>query len=174
MVYDETARRFLLAAKLGGRRALLPAFGAQLAATVMAAGWAGRCDAIVPVPSHPLHRLRRGFNPAAELARSVAAGVGVPRLTCLLRRAWAGTEVQKRRTAAERRVAVRRAFVSTGRAAPRQVLLVDDVMTTGATAEVCAALLRKAGARQVRCAVWARTPRDGLLDGVGPSEGSYL
>lgn len=162
VLYDGVARGFLLGAKLGGRPELLPLLGAQLAALLRAGSFAHGCGAVVPVPSHPLVRLRRGFDPAREIARPVAADLGLP-LVPGLRRVRGGAPA-KRLSAADRERALARAFaLSARRPLPPAVLLVDDVLTTGATVTACALELRTAGVAEVRIAVWARTPRRLLI-----------
>lgn len=120
-------------------------------------------DVIVPVPVHGDRLLERGFNQAAFLAREAGIALGVPcahgalvRLTGGAKQAIAGRE--------ERAANVRGAFAA-GRAAARvrdrSVLLVDDVITTGATSEACAAVLLRAGAVRVSVAAVARAGSGG-------------
>lgn len=157
VVYDATARRFLLRAKSGGRRELLGPIGGQLAAAVRVAGIARDVDVVIGVPSGPLARLRRGFDPGGELAAEVARASGLPHARRALSRRLVALSQSKGLPASQRRRAVERAFAARplGRC---RVLLVDDVMTSGATAAACAAALASAGATAVRLAVWARTP----------------
>ena len=158
VAYDEVARRFLLRAKVGGRGEILPLLGGQLASTLVASSFAAGCGAVVPVPSHLGARLRRGFDPALEISRTVAAALCLP-LVRALRRRWSRPGAAKRLSAAARAVALEGAFRSVGgRPLPARVLLVDDVLTTGATAAACARALRARGVEEVRLAVWARTP----------------
>lgn len=110
---------------------------------------------VVPVPLHWVRRVRRGYNQAAAVARGVAAGLGI-RMAVPLRRVRP-TPMQSARSATERAANVRDAFCLRVGAVVRgeRILLVDDVLTTGATADECAGVLRSAGAAQVRVAVLA-------------------
>jgi predicted amidophosphoribosyltransferase len=162
VAYDEVARKFLLRVKIGARRELVTPLGLRLAATLRAERFAARCDLIVPVPSHRWTDLRRGFSPSRELARVVGRNLGIPvRTEWLRRRLWGGRPSKKlgikARTSPERDP-----FHSPLRLPGWRVLLVDDVLTTGASVERCARLLLARGASEVRAAVWARTlPRNG-------------
>jgi len=155
VAYGAAARALLLRAKLGGRPELLQPMGHQLARMIETAGMADSCTAVVPVPSHPWINLRRGFVPAVELARPLARRLGLPLCRRVLRRRAGSPLAAKRLGARGRRalaaVEVRRDVVG------QRLLLVDDVMTTGATVHSCARALKQHGASEVRVAVWART-----------------
>jgi predicted amidophosphoribosyltransferase len=106
---------------------------------------------VVPVPTAPLRTRARGFDPTAELAAALAERTELPLAPCLARRG-AGRQLGKRR--AQRIGHPPR--VRTVGAVPRSVLLVDDVLTTGATLSACARALRSAGAVRVAAITFAR------------------
>ncbi len=115
-------------------------------------------DAVTWVPLSSRRRRERGYDQARALAREVARRRGLP-LVPLLERV-ADTPPQARKGAAERREAMRGLFGVPARAArtpvPRRVLLVDDVLTTGATLAACSEALLSGGARDVSALVAAR------------------
>jgi ComF family protein len=123
-----------------------------------------RFDLIIPVPLHWRRRFQRGFNQAALLAARVARRYAVPVVVAVRRRR--ATATQAGLSNAKRRANVAGAFeVRRPRAvAGRRILLVDDVMTTGATASACAAALKRAGARYVAVLTLARVDRRGFTE----------
>jgi predicted amidophosphoribosyltransferase len=106
---------------------------------------------IVPVPPAPSRLRRRGFDPAGELAASLAEQLDAPLDQCLVRR---GSRRQVGRRRAER--IGRPPRIHANSTAPRSVVLVDDVLTTGATLTACAQALRAAGAARVVAVTFAR------------------
>ena len=137
-----------------GRR---PALARPLAALVLeqcAAAVPARA-VLVPIPLARERERERGFNQAALVAERVARGLGAP-----LRERWLArtraTAPQTELDAVERRANVRGAFVASTAAAGADVVLVDDVLTTGATAGECARALRAAGAASVGLLTVAR------------------
>jgi predicted amidophosphoribosyltransferase len=106
---------------------------------------------------HPSARRRRGFNQAELLAKGVAAAVGAPMVQAI--RKTARTPPQSKTGHVHRADNVRRTFQPSGPPVTgRHVCLVDDLVTTGATAAACAAAALAAGARKVTVLCLARTP----------------
>jgi len=116
-------------------------------------------DCVVPVPLHWRKRWSRGFNQAELLAREAARTRGTPVLRALRRKK--PTATQAGLASAGRRRNVAGAFVLRSAADVRgkRILLVDDVMTTGATANACANVLKRGGAKSVSLATLARVDR---------------
>jgi ComF family protein len=107
-----------------------------------------RPDLVLDVPLHPARQRERGYNQAALLADSLAQTLGSPRLSGALRR-LRPTAPQSGLTARARRQNLANAFGVARPAAleEREVLVVDDVLTTGSTLEACLSVLRESGAR---------------------------
>lgn len=158
LAYGGPARAVVLALKHGRRLHL-----ARLMARAMlrVAGPLPDDAVIVPVPSHRWRLWQRGFNQAAAIARQVARQSGRPLLVDALvrRKPTASTKGLTRR---QRAANVAGAFRVARKAdvAGRAVVLIDDVMTTGATVAACAAQLRRAGARQVAVLTYTRALPD--------------
>jgi ComF family protein len=116
-------------------------------------------DVVVPMPLHWMRRWSRGFNQSELLAREIARRASVP-VRNLARRTKATTP-QAGLTNAKRRANVSGAFrvPRPERVRGLRVLLVDDVMTTGATASACARVLKRAGAVRVALLTVARVDR---------------
>jgi predicted amidophosphoribosyltransferase len=149
VAYEGVARALITAVKYRNSRApiheLAPALASLVAPDLRGA-------VVTWAPTTRARARHRGFDQAELLARAVAQPLGSPVRRCLIRRAGAH---QTGRGADERRSGPR--FVATG-AAPRSVLLVDDVCTTGATLSAAAEALRDVGAASVHALVLARTP----------------
>ncbi len=157
LIYDDISRAMVLGFKHGDQTHATPAF----------AGWMARTGAsllapdslLVPVPLHRARLFRRRYNQAALLALALGRLTGIAVVPDLL--------IRRRRTPSqgtlsrdERQRNVRRAFAvrvgCAGMLAGRHVVLVDDVLTTGATAGECAATLKGAGAKAVDVLTLAR------------------
>lgn len=160
LVYDERSRRLVLPFKHGDRTDMARSCGRWMAR-------AGHellteADLVAPVPLHWRRLFTRRYNQALLLARSVAKHGARPVAPDLLYRArWTGS--QAKRTAKERRKNVQSAFAVNARWAAnvkgKAILLVDDVLTTGATVEACTLALQRAGARHVDVLTLARAVR---------------
>jgi ComF family protein len=116
-------------------------------------------DAIVPMPLHWWRRWRRGFNQAELLADEVARRLGLPLEKPVKRRRLTGSQTGLTAGARRRNVAGAFRVLKPERVAGKRLLLVDDVLTTGATANACAAALKSAGARYVAVLTLARADR---------------
>ena len=156
-VYDEASRGLILKFKHGDQQQFAGLFSRWLSRA--AAGLIEEADAVAPVPLHRMRLLSRRFNQAAEIARPLARQADLDYLPDALVRARP-TASQGGKSQRGRRLNVARAFSVTEagrrRIKGRRVLLIDDVLTTGATAEACARALLDAGARAVDLAVIAR------------------
>ena len=147
--YEATARELVLALKYRGRLSLVPFLAAAMGRAVREQISGEPAEAVVPVPLHPTRLRERSFNQAEVLARALAAELHLPLRTDLLARRRP-TLPQVELSKKERRSNVEEAFVlRPGVPVPKRLLLVDDILTTGATAEQCARLLKRAGASTV-------------------------
>ncbi len=148
--YDGSLRAIVHALKYGGRRSLAVSLAERMRLSCRDA--LAAADVVVPVPLHRRRQRARGFNQAEELARRLGPPV------CLALKRVRPTPSQTDLPAAQRHKNVRGAFRLRWRANVKglRVVLVDDVCTTGATLEACAAVLRSAGARDVRAVTAAR------------------
>jgi ComF family protein len=154
--YEGTLRKLIHLFKYSGVRPLARVFGQQLRSALPIDE---RFDVIVPMPLHWKRRWQRGFNQASLLAGEVARRFDLP-VTNLVRRKRA-TSAQAGLTNAKRRANVSGAFaIRRGtRLDGLRILLIDDVLTTGATAAACARVLKRAGAAHVTVLALARTDR---------------
>jgi ComF family protein len=155
--YDDTARALVHRLKYGDRPDLARALGRMMATA--GAELLPAADVIVPVPLHRLRLWRRRFNQAMALARMVAAASGRPCDPFLLARVKR-TDAQVGLTKAQRRENLQGAFrvpaEARAKLAGKRVLLVDDVLTTGATANACSRALIRGGAAAVDVLAFAR------------------
>ncbi|MFT7667830.1 MAG: ComF family protein [Planctomycetota bacterium] len=152
-------RDWVLALKHGGRSEL-----AALLGRAMAQVWRAEHPAkaervlIVPVPLHPLRHFERGYDQALLLARSVAQELDLPLVRALKRKRWSAP--QGTAGSVSRRANVAGVFETRKRHRQKlegaQIWLVDDVLTSGATASECARTLRRAGVQRVGVLMVAR------------------
>lgn len=161
-LYNEASRKLILAFKHGHRIALAPVLARLISAKV---GELGSDWIVVPVPLHRWRLWRRGFNQSALLAREVAKTSGaILVLDGLERRKQTPVLGGLGRKARARALA---GAIGANPARKRQlegakVVLVDDVLTSGATSDACVSVLKRAGAAEVRIACFARVLDEAL------------
>ena len=132
--------------KYGGRKDIARYLGYELGIRLKDTQWWHTVDVIVPVPLHPQKEASRGYNQSLLIAQGLSACTGTPVNSQALLRTR-NTSTQTNKTRSERVTNMENAFsvVSEGMALHLHVLLIDDVLTTGATLEACAHALRAAG-----------------------------
>jgi len=160
LAYEGPARALVGALKYRGAAGLAGPMAAQIAAnapTGLLEPSIPGPPTLVPVPLHPARLRSRGYNQAERLAAGLARRTGLAVLECLRRTGPATRQVGHGR---EQRLAGLGAAVELRPEAPvpPHALIVDDVVTTGATLAACAAPLRKAGARSIAAIAFAKTP----------------
>ncbi|HHX73285.1 MAG TPA: ComF family protein [Firmicutes bacterium] len=154
-LYQGEVRKAVRRFKYGGRTGLARPFGELMAAQVAKHAWPA-CDAVVPVPLHPGRLRERGYDQALLLARAVADALQLPVRSCLER--CADTASQTTMAARERWENVRGVFqLLPGEVVSGRLLLIDDLLTTGATAHHAAEALLAGGAEAVFLAVLCRS-----------------
>jgi ComF family protein len=155
--YDDISRKLVHALKYGDRLDLAPTMGRWM--ETAGRDLTSEADVIVPVPLHWRRQWARRFNQSALLGEMIAKASGVPAAHGALKRVKA-TPQQVGLSQAERAANMQGAFAvpAAGKAevAGRRLVLVDDVLTSGATADACARALLRAGAAHVDILVFAR------------------
>jgi len=137
--------------KYNGRKETGIFLGRQFAYDLQDTAWIRTIDLIVPVPLHPRKEATRGYNQSALIAEGMSGMLQLPWSGKLLRRIK-HTGSQTKKTREERAENVSGAFALSGPVAGRHILLLDDVLTTGATLEACAIAVLSAGNVQVSLA----------------------
>lgn len=160
VAYDELSRSLAIRLKYGRKVALARTMARYMAPLVRS----GDDAILVPVPLHRGRLWQRGFNQSALVAAEMSKRTGIrsePRLLKRVKR----TPALKGMSVAQRKRTVAGAFSvdPSAELAGRTVVLVDDVLTTGSTAEACAKALKRAGADRVELVSWARVVRPALV-----------
>lgn len=149
--YDGPIKSIITGYKYGGRKWLSGFIGGEMGKKL--ASLPARIDCICNVPLHEKRRKTRGFDQSEEIARRISEETGIPYIAALRR--TRNTKTQTKLNEAQRRENIKGAFESAERVSGN-VLLVDDVLTTGATALECAGVLKEAGAENVYVMTFAR------------------
>jgi ComF family protein len=160
VAYDDLSRGLAIRLKYGRKVAI-----ARTMALYMAPLVGSSTDLLlVPVPLHRTRLWQRGFNQSALVARELSRRLKVPANPVALRRSRR-TPPLKGMSPLQRRKTVAGAFHVADKAAVagKTVILIDDVLTTGSTAEACARTLQRAGAARVELITWARVVRPSQL-----------
>jgi len=156
--YSGELARLIQGLKFNNRRNLVVLLGPFLIEAFYESWSRHEFDLVVPVPLHPRHKRSRGYNQAELLARVLAYQTGIPFSRRVLIRKRP-TLPQVGLTHSQRQKNVRHAFhcIHPGQISGRRILLIDDVMTTGATAESASTALINGGAMRVSVLTLART-----------------
>ncbi len=153
-VYDDVIKRAIHLYKYKGALWIEPILAEMLIQRIKSESDWNEPDAVIPVPLHFVKYNERGFNQAERLSARVSKATGIPLNTKILKRVKY-TETQTTLDRSRRSENVKNAFVIRDKSVwlkGKKVILIDDVMTTGATVNECARVLRKAGA--IKVAVW--------------------
>lgn len=145
--------------KFQGRRALSEPLGRQMA-RIFPREEAGSLDGVTWVPMTAKSRRKRGYDQSCLLAKVVARELSLPCLSLLEKLRETGVQHSLSKT--KRAQNIRNAYGAAPDAAGKKILLVDDIVTTGATLAECARQLYRAGAKEVVCLCAADTPADGI------------
>ncbi len=160
VAYDDISRSIALRLKYGRKIALARTMSRYMRPLV---GELPSDALLVPVPLHRRRLWSRGFNQSAIVARELSRRTGIPVAVDALRRTRAAPPL-KGMGMRQRRRTVAGAFRSTMDLRGQTVILVDDVLTTGSTANACARVLKRAGAGRVDLVSWARVIRPMQID----------
>jgi ComF family protein len=162
--YDEHMIRAILLLKYGDVPPLGAWFAEKIAAQIAREPALFETDLVVPVPLHRVRQRERGYNQAELIAQPLARRLGVRMETKALVRSRPRPKTL-RLTRSQRWEAAKGAFATSSAAQvdKLRILLVDDVLTTGATLDACSRALRRAGAARVMAVTVARTPQAGQV-----------
>ncbi len=153
--YENEAREMILKFKSGNHGVIARPLGKLAACAIAAEAW--KIDVIVPIPLHFLRKFKRTYNQAELLARQIGDHLDLPVENALTRRYAAGKQAARSRIGRHRSIRHQFEIGDFRRIAGRDVLLVDDVFTTGATCDAASRVLLQNGAKSVRVFTICRT-----------------
>lgn len=160
ILYNDASRSLILKYKHGDKTQMTPIFVPWMMRAGQ--GMLAQCDMVMPVPLHPFRLLRRLYNQSGLLASAIAQMAGRPYDALTLRRVIhtapqgnKGVRSRKSNVSKAFDIKVDRSHICEG----KHIVLVDDVLTSGATVEACAKTLKKAGAASVSVLTLARVTR---------------
>ncbi|WP_203295060.1 ComF family protein [Maricaulis parjimensis] len=158
LAYDDVSRGLVLGFKHGSRHELIDRFANWM--ELAAPDYLAQADALIPVPLHWRRLLARRYNQSALLARALSRRTGLPVWAdVLLRRKPTPSQAGQSAGARRRNMAGAFRVTEPQRVAGKTLVLIDDVLTTGATANACARQLKRAGAKTVYLMTLCRVVR---------------
>ncbi len=165
--YDDIVRHWILQLKFYGKENLSPLLGRLLTLSFQNSNWLEKYDFLIPIPLHSSRLRKRGFNQSLLLAYYFKKNLGksAPELQTHWLRRIRATRPQTELPLAERLVNMDDAFETSLEVQNHQILLLDDVMTTGSTLNAAARCLKEAGASSVGALVLGRKMWDSFEDG---------
>lgn len=167
LVYEGEAQKLIHTLKFGKKKYIAKTLGAMMADEFIKRKMSAEIAVFVPMTEW--EEKQRGFNQSELLAREVADRLGLPLLPALVK--TKDTSAQKQLTRKEREENLKGAFACVyGEVKHRSILLIDDVFTTGATANACAHVLSKAGAREVSVLTAAVTEKKLTFESADKSD----
>ncbi len=156
--YEGIYREMIAELKYSGRAELVKPLGYLIARKIKAAGLARKSSVLIPVPLHPVREAERGFNQSSLLAREIAGQLGLCCEEAILKRVHYNAN-QARLGKRERICNIKGAFAvertQSDKIAGKSVILIDDIITTGATLTACAEALQSCKAGSIIAFTWA-------------------
>lgn len=167
-VYRERLGELVRAYKFQRRHQMESVFGRWLTQAIASAEWLTRIEALLPVPTHWSHRIRRYLYPAERLAAIAAKQLTLPNVPVLRRVRGGPHQIGLSYSARQTNVRGKFALARGVRLQGARLLLIDDVLTTGATVDECAKVLLRNGAAEIYVAVLVKVPWNAVQRGPIP------
>lgn len=156
--FSEDMQTVIHELKYHGKKSLSKCFGCEMAILLLRTPAYAAADLLVPVPLHRTRFRERGFNQSLLLCQAISSHTGIPVESQVLKRTkYTSSQAKLSATERERNVATAFQVVDGGALNCKSIIVVDDVLTTGATLRACAVALRRAGATRIFGLTVART-----------------